>query len=165
MISFSTFWLREPKCTETDLKKSQICPIWRNSDPIWISNLTSLWASDWPLIDVTGGRQISSNLCDGLLRSRDVRFGLQLGQIRQSWDFIKIRFLFIMAHRANINRKLILKSSRFVLFVANLLQIIHVCLDVHFFYNQRWRRKRDFPLSCCFFLFFLFCSFRPESIE
>ena len=24
-ISFSTFWLGEPKCTETDLKKSQIC--------------------------------------------------------------------------------------------------------------------------------------------
>ena len=29
-ISFSTFWLTEPKCTETDLKKSQICPIWDN---------------------------------------------------------------------------------------------------------------------------------------
>ena len=27
-ISFSTFWLGEPKCTEIDLKKSQICPIW-----------------------------------------------------------------------------------------------------------------------------------------
>ena len=26
-ISFSTFLLAEPKCTETDLKKSQICPI------------------------------------------------------------------------------------------------------------------------------------------
>ena len=26
-ISFSTFWLGDPKCTETDLKKSQICPI------------------------------------------------------------------------------------------------------------------------------------------
>ena len=26
-ISFSTFGLGEPKCTETDLKKSQICPI------------------------------------------------------------------------------------------------------------------------------------------
>ena len=26
-ISFSTFGLTEPKCTETDLKKSQICPI------------------------------------------------------------------------------------------------------------------------------------------
>ena len=25
-ISFSTFGLNEPKCTETDLKKSQICP-------------------------------------------------------------------------------------------------------------------------------------------
>ena len=31
-----------PKCTETDLKKSQICPIWRQSNPIWMSNLTSL---------------------------------------------------------------------------------------------------------------------------
>ena len=25
--SFSTFWLTEPKCTETGLKRSQICPI------------------------------------------------------------------------------------------------------------------------------------------
>ena len=25
-ISFSTFWLDEPKCTKTDLKKCQICP-------------------------------------------------------------------------------------------------------------------------------------------
>ena len=41
-ISFSTFWLTEPKCTETDLKKSQICPIWGHSDPIWKANLTSL---------------------------------------------------------------------------------------------------------------------------
>ena len=29
----------ELKCTETDLKKSQICPIWGKSDPIWMSNL------------------------------------------------------------------------------------------------------------------------------
>ena len=33
-ISFSTFWLAEPKCTERDLKKSQICPIRGDSDPI-----------------------------------------------------------------------------------------------------------------------------------
>ena len=26
-ISFCAFWLDEPKCTETDLKKSKICPI------------------------------------------------------------------------------------------------------------------------------------------
>ena len=32
----------EPKCTETDLKKSQICPIWGQSDVIWMPNLTSL---------------------------------------------------------------------------------------------------------------------------
>ena len=31
-----------PKCTETDLKKPQICPIWGQSDPIWIPKLTSL---------------------------------------------------------------------------------------------------------------------------
>ena len=24
-----------PKCTETDLNKSQICPIWGQFDPIW----------------------------------------------------------------------------------------------------------------------------------
>ena len=33
-ISFSTFWRPAPKCTETDLKKSQICPIWGQSDQI-----------------------------------------------------------------------------------------------------------------------------------
>ena len=27
--------LAEPKCIETGLKKSQICPIWGQSDPIW----------------------------------------------------------------------------------------------------------------------------------
>ena len=27
------------KCTESDLKKSQICPIWGQSDPIWMANL------------------------------------------------------------------------------------------------------------------------------
>ena len=43
-ISFSIFWLREPKYrpTQTDLKKSQICPIWGQSDPIWMPNLTSM---------------------------------------------------------------------------------------------------------------------------
>ena len=28
-------WPHEPKCTETDLKKSQICPIWAQYDSIW----------------------------------------------------------------------------------------------------------------------------------
>ena len=41
-ISFSTFCLGEPKCTEINLKKSQICPIRGQSEPIWIPNLTSL---------------------------------------------------------------------------------------------------------------------------
>ena len=35
----------QPKCTETDLKKSQIYPIWGQSDPIWIRNLPSLMPS------------------------------------------------------------------------------------------------------------------------
>ena len=30
----SSFLLAKPKCTEADLKKSQICPIWGQSDPI-----------------------------------------------------------------------------------------------------------------------------------
>ena len=33
-ISFSTFWLAEPKCTETDLQNSQICSIWNQSNLI-----------------------------------------------------------------------------------------------------------------------------------
>ena len=31
-----------PKCTENDLKKSHICPIWGQSDPVWMPNLTPL---------------------------------------------------------------------------------------------------------------------------
>ena len=45
-ISFSTFWLDEPKCTETYLKKSQICTIWGKSASIWIPNVTSLLSGD-----------------------------------------------------------------------------------------------------------------------
>ena len=41
-IIFSIFWLGEPKYTKIDLKKSQFSPIWGQSDPIWMSNLTSL---------------------------------------------------------------------------------------------------------------------------
>ena len=32
----------DPKCTETGLKDSQICPIWGQSDPIWMPYLTPL---------------------------------------------------------------------------------------------------------------------------
>ena len=49
-ISFSTFWLAEPKCTETDLKKSQICRICGQSDPIWMANITPLAASRAPSV-------------------------------------------------------------------------------------------------------------------
>ena len=49
-ISFSTFWLAEPKCTETDLKKSQICRICGQSDPIWMANITLLAASCPPSV-------------------------------------------------------------------------------------------------------------------
>ena len=34
-ISFSTFGLDEPKCTETDLKNFLICPIWGKSGSLW----------------------------------------------------------------------------------------------------------------------------------
>ena len=37
-ISFSTFWLGEPKRTETDLKKSKICPILGQYDPVWCNS-------------------------------------------------------------------------------------------------------------------------------
>ena len=32
---FNTFWRGAPKYTETDLKKSHICRIWGQSDPLW----------------------------------------------------------------------------------------------------------------------------------
>ena len=41
-IIINTFWLGEPKCTETDLKKFQIGPIWGQSDPMLMPNLISL---------------------------------------------------------------------------------------------------------------------------
>ena len=34
-------WCGAPKCTKSDLKKIQICPIWGQSDPIWMPILTS----------------------------------------------------------------------------------------------------------------------------
>ena len=36
------------KCNKTDFKNSQICPIWGQSDPIWMPNLTSLFV--WALV-------------------------------------------------------------------------------------------------------------------
>ena len=38
----SQYRLDEPKCTETNLKKSLICPILGQSDPIWMPNMTSV---------------------------------------------------------------------------------------------------------------------------
>ena len=35
------FWLGEPKYTESDLKNSRICPIWDQSDPLWVQ----IWSS------------------------------------------------------------------------------------------------------------------------
>ena len=50
-ISFNTFWLGVPKCTETDLKNSQICPFYGQSTmsvqhrPQWINN-RDLWETE-----------------------------------------------------------------------------------------------------------------------
>ena len=65
-ISVSTFWLGEPKCTETDLKKSQICPILDQSDPIWMPNVTSL---GWGLVFC--GDHSTLFRCLSTVRSRD----------------------------------------------------------------------------------------------
>ena len=58
----------DPKCTETDLKKSQICPIGGQSDPIWMVYLASLvsplvtWltviSDQWELSPVTSSLSI-----------------------------------------------------------------------------------------------------------
>ena len=37
---FQYILVRRAKFTETGIKKSQICPIWGQSDPIWMHNLT-----------------------------------------------------------------------------------------------------------------------------
>ena len=42
----ANFATTEAKRTETDLKMSQICPIWGQSEPFWIPNLTSVVLSD-----------------------------------------------------------------------------------------------------------------------
>ena len=44
--SLGLFKLADPKYTETDLKKSKICPIGGQSDRIWMQNLTSLVKSN-----------------------------------------------------------------------------------------------------------------------
>ena len=51
-------------------------------------------------------------------RARLAPIGTNLG------FFLKISFLFILARRAKMNRKLILKSPRFVPFDANLGQLV-----------------------------------------
>ena len=45
-ISFSTFWLGEPKCTETDLKSHRFVPFGGQSDLVKMPNLTSLMVED-----------------------------------------------------------------------------------------------------------------------
>ena len=60
-IIFSTFWLGEPKCTETDLKKSQMYPIWDQSDPIRMPNLTCLPCTGRD--DVTGALSVPRLQC------------------------------------------------------------------------------------------------------
>ena len=35
-IYFRTIWRIEPKYTETDLRESQICPIWDQYDLLWM---------------------------------------------------------------------------------------------------------------------------------
>ena len=78
-IRFSTFWLTEPKCTETDLKKSQSCTICRQSDQVGtnpdildsqylLEHGYQIWpqsGSDWPQM-----RQIRE-----FFRSDSVHFG------------------------------------------------------------------------------------------
>ena len=46
LILKSPRFVAEPKCNETDLKKSHICPIWGQSDPTSIANLPSLVVKD-----------------------------------------------------------------------------------------------------------------------
>ena len=62
-ISFSTFWLGEPKCTGTDLKKSQICPIWAQYDSIWRK----------PDIPATIAKIGSFPLCEWMIEYSDSR--------------------------------------------------------------------------------------------
>ena len=56
-IRFSTFWFAQPKCTETSFKKSQICLIWGQSDPMWMPNWISLTVTNWdtkPTVEHSG---------------------------------------------------------------------------------------------------------------
>ena len=61
--NFSTFWLAEPKCTEIDLKKTQICPIWHQSSQFVTKPATSETAL-----------QQSAYLCKVLHALRDIYF-------------------------------------------------------------------------------------------
>ena len=54
-ISFSTFLLGEKKCTENDLKKSKICPIWGKFSP----NLDAKFGISVCALEVSGRRMMS----------------------------------------------------------------------------------------------------------
>ena len=61
-----------------------------------------------------------------MIEVQDVRFDLKFSQMAPNGSnlgLFKISFLFILARRAKMKRKLILKSPRFVPFNTNLAQL------------------------------------------
>ena len=117
-ISFSTFWRRAPKCTETDLKKSQIspiCPIAANHEiPVleasnykvtWYNHITYHTTQDsskWCQCDLTSRFTTQmTKRCDmnkyhwndGILRcSRNFIFGTNGGKHVKNLRHFKISF-------------------------------------------------------------------------
>ena len=101
-ISFSTFWLAEPKCTETDLKKPTICPIWDQSDPIWMPN----WHPFSTLFNLLPSPCPHHRSASG----RGDKFGLKSGQIARNGtnpSLIQIRFQYTLFTTSNSEVKLL----------------------------------------------------------
>ena len=98
-ICFSEFWLGEIKCTETDLKKSQICPILGQSVPIWQAKIYWNWSLKDP--DLSHFGPIWSNLASQhvlklILKSpRFVHIGGKFDSIRgQPWHSMNCNIKF-----------------------------------------------------------------------
>ena len=96
-------WLQlaEPKCTENDLNKSQICPIWGQSEPIWMTNMTS--PVYWPSGYLTRGVRLTSkgrNL--GLFKINLSKFCLAEPKRSEKWPSKMVSFVSFSANLPHV---------------------------------------------------------------
>ena len=80
-IQIGSDWTLGAKCTEADLKKSQICPILGQSDSIWMPNLTTLvnsWSHRQPVHRTTDGHQLEMGIIEiGIIETGIIETGIR----------------------------------------------------------------------------------------